>query len=79
MRKILIIDDLPQYLKLNKKNSICIRPFYGDVVKDRNTLKILGNVLKKIRFDADDSKDITDSLRIFKKDLYPDVIEELDD
>ena len=79
MRKILIIDDLPQYLKLNKKNSICIRPFYGDTVKDRNTLKILGNVLKKIRFDADDSKDITDSLRIFKKDLYPDVIEEIDD
>ena len=79
MKKMIVIDDSPQYLKLNKKNSICIKPFYGDTVEDRNTLKILGNVLKKIRFDADDTKDITESLRVYKKDLYPDVIEELDE
>ena len=79
LKNVLIIDDLPQYLEKHKKNSICIRPFLGDVIRDRNTLKILGKILKKIRFDADETNDITLSLKRCKDMLYPEVISELDE
>ena len=79
LKNVIIIDDLPQYLKLYKKNSICIRPFLGDVVRDKNTLKILGRILKKIRYDADETNDITLSLKRCKDMLYPEVISELDE
>ena len=54
---------MPQNFKLQKNNGICIKPFYGDVVSDRNTLKFLSIILEKIRYDADESNDIRDSLR----------------
>ena len=61
---------MPQAFKLHKKNGICIKGFYGDVVSDRNTLKILSIILEKIRFDADESKDIRDSLKKEENDIF---------
>ena len=69
LRRIIIIDNIPQSFKLQKNNGICIKPFYGDVVSDRNTLKILSIILEKIRFDADESKDIRDSLKKEENDI----------
>ena len=39
------------------------------------TLQILGNVLKKIRKDADSSGDIRLSLEKYREDLYPNVVD----
>ena len=69
IKKIIIVDNMPQAFKLHKKNGICIKGFYGDVVSDRNTLKILSIILEKIRFDADESKDIRDSLKKEENDI----------
>ena len=66
LKKIIIVDDLPKSFKLHKKNGICIKPFYGDIIAERNTLKILGNILYKIRFDAEESGDIRKSLKIHR-------------
>ena len=70
IKKIIIVDNMPQAFKLHKKNGICIKGFYGDVVSDRNTLKILSIILEKIRFDADESKDIRDSLKKEENDIF---------
>ena len=63
IKKIIIVDNLPNAFKLHRSNGICIKGFYGDTIADRNTLKILGNILERIRFDADETNDIRDSLR----------------
>ena len=63
IKKTIIIDNNPKYFKLQKNNGICIKPFYGDVVSDRNTLKVLGSILERIRYDADENNDIRDSLK----------------
>ena len=64
LRKIIIVDDIPHVFKLQKSNGICIKAFYGDVVGERNTLKLLGKILEKIRFDADENGgDIRKSLK----------------
>jgi Dullard-like phosphatase family protein len=62
LKNIIIVDDIPQVFKLQERNGICIKAFYGDIVTDRNTLKILGKILEKIRFDADEDGDIRKSL-----------------
>ena len=62
LKNIIIVDDISQVFKLQENNGICIKPFYGDVVSDRNTLKILGKILEKVRFDADEDGDIRKSL-----------------
>ena len=54
---------MPQAFKLNKFNGICIKAFYGDTVGDRNTLKVLSEILERIRYDADETNDIRYSLR----------------
>ena len=64
LKKIIIVDNLPHVFKLQKSNGICIKSFYGDVISDRNTLKILGKILEIIRFDADENEgDIRKSLK----------------
>ena len=68
IKNILIIDDMEQNFKYHKANGICIKPFYGDYEKDINILKILGQILIKIRMDADESGDIRISLNKQKKD-----------
>ena len=58
------MDDIPHTFKLQKSNGICIKPFYGDTISDRNTLKLLGKILETIRFDAEENdEDIRVSLQ----------------
>ena len=70
LKNILIVDDIAQVFKLQEKNGICIKAFYGDIVSDRNTLKILGKILEKIRFDADEEGDIRKSLEKQRSVIY---------
>ena len=74
LKKVIIIDDIARYFKLQKENGINIKPFCGNAKKDGNTLKILGNVLKKIRKDVENTGDIRISLNKFRNSLFPDVI-----
>ena len=76
LNSIIIIDDISKNFKYHKENGICIRPFCGNINTDNKTLKTLNNVLQKIRFDADETKDIRISLNKFKYLLYPVVISE---
>ena len=62
LKNIIIVDDIPQVFKLQERNGICIKPFYGDAITDRNTLKILGKILEIVRFDAEETGDIRKSL-----------------
>ena len=62
LKNIIIVDDIPQVFKMQEKNGICIKAFYGDIVTERNTLKILGKILERVRFDADEDGDIRKSL-----------------
>jgi Dullard-like phosphatase family protein len=46
LKRIIIVDDIPHVFKLQKNNGLCIKAFYGDVISDRNTLKLgLGNLI----------------------------------
>ena len=74
LKNIIIIDDISTYFKKQKSNGICIRPFNGNIISDRKTLKTLNCVLQTIRYDADETKDIRISLNKFKHLLYPNVI-----
>ena len=71
LKNVIIIDDISRYFKLQKENGIWIKPFCGNVLSDRNTLKTLNNILQKIRFDADETKDIRISLEKYRHLLYP--------
>ena len=62
VKNILIVDDTYKNFKNHKLNGISIKPFYGDVYNDKNTLRILGSILYKIRYDADITGDIRISL-----------------
>ena len=62
LKNIIIVDDIPQVFKMQERNGICIKPFSGDIVSERNTLKILGKILEKVRFDAEEDGDIRKSL-----------------
>ena len=62
VKNIIIVDDNYKNFKYHKSNGICIKPFFGDSLNDKNTLKILGNILYKIRYDADLTGDIRISL-----------------
>jgi Dullard-like phosphatase family protein len=78
IKKIIIIDDIPRYFKLQKDNGINIKPFLGNISSDKNTLKTLAYILKKIRIDAKETNDIRISLKKFKHMLYPDVINSME-
>ena len=68
LKNTLIIDNnINNIHKSNRDNSICIKPFYGDIENEKNTLQLLGNVLNKIRYDAEITGDIGNSL---KKEKY---------
>ena len=69
VKNIIIVDDNYNNFKFHKSNGICIKPFYGDTINDKNTLKILGNILFKIRYDADLTGDIRISLNKEKNSL----------
>ena len=60
IKKIIIVDNMPQSFKLQKKNGICIKGFYGNL-KDE-TLKDLSEILEKVRNDVNYTNDIRISL-----------------
>ena len=62
LKTILIIDNLPQAFKLQKENGIWVKAFYGDCKGDNETLKNLGDLLERIKYDAMKTKDIRISL-----------------
>jgi len=62
LKTILIIDNLPQAFKLQNENGIWVKAFYGDCKGDNETLKNLGDVLERIKYDAMITKDIRISL-----------------
>ena len=78
MKKILIVDDIPQVFKLQKNNGICIKAFYGDLVSERNTLKILGKLLERIRYEAEDYGDIRKSLDKYRSFIFTHITTNLD-
>ena len=78
LKNILIVDDIPQMFKSHKNNGICIRPFYGDVVSDKYTLKLLGEILKNIRYDADKCGDIRKSLNKYKNFIFMNITNNFD-
>ena len=69
VKNIIIVDDNYKNFKYHKSNGICIKPFFGDSLNDKNTLKILGNILYKIRYDADLTGDIRISLNKEKNSI----------
>ena len=78
LKNIIIIDDIPRYFHLQKRNGINIKPFCGNILSDTKTLKTLNNVLKKIRVDVEETGDIRISLEKYKNLLYPNVINEIE-
>ena len=78
LKKVIIIDDIPRYFHLQKRNGINIKPFCGNILSDTKTLKTLNNVLKKIRADCDETDDIRISLEKYRHLLYPNVINEIE-
>ena len=62
LKTILIIDNLPQAFKLQNENGIWVKAFYGDCKGDNETLKNLGDLLERIKYDAMKTKDIRISL-----------------
>ena len=77
LKNVIVVDNIKQYYK-NKENLICIKSFFGDVNNDKKTLKLLGNVLKEIKTDSENSGDIRTSINQLKYKLYPKVINSLD-
>ena len=78
MKNLVIIDINNKYYKLNKENLICIKSFNGDVNKDKDTLKLLGNFLKELQYDSEKTGDIRMSLNKLIYKLYPKVVNYLD-
>ena len=79
LKRIIIVDDIPHVFKLQKNNGLCIKAFYGDVISDRNTLKLLGKILEKIRFDAEENDgDIRKSLKKQRNLIFTNITTSLD-
>ena len=70
IKNIIILDKDQSLLKLNKENIIFVKPFYGDVNNDRNLLKNLIEILKKINYDMEDTEDIRVSLIKHKLEIF---------
>ena len=70
VKNTIIVDNISNNFIMHKSNGICIKPFYGDIINDRNTLKLLGNILQKIRYDAEQTGDIRKSLQKQKNFIY---------
>jgi len=78
LNSFIIIDNVSKNYKLQKENVICIRPFCGNITSDKKTLKTLNDVLQRIRYDVDKTKDIRISLDKYKYLLYPIVINDME-
>ena len=76
---IIIEDNINNICKSNIDNTICIKPFYGDIDNEKNTLQLLGNVLNKIRYDAEITGDITNSLKKEKYSIITEISSNLEE
>ena len=76
---IIIEDNINNIHKLNRDNAICIKPFYGDEENENNTLQLLGNILNKIRYDAEITGDITKSLLKEKYNIITEISSNLEE
>ena len=73
LKNVIIVDDMAKNFVLHKSNGICIKPFKGDIINNRNTLELLGKILQKIRYDADITGDIRISLQEQKNIIYSEI------
>jgi len=46
LKNVIIVDDMAKNFVLHKSNGICIKPFKGDIINNRNTLELLGKIIK---------------------------------
>ena len=69
-KHIIIIYKDQNIYKTKNDNIIYIKPFYGDVQNDGNILNNLTELLKKIKYDVDDSDDIRISLNNYKEEIF---------
>ena len=76
---IIIEDNINNIHKLNRDNAICIKPFYGEEENEKNTLQLLGNILNKIRYDAEITGDITKSLLKEKYNIITEISSNLEE
>ena len=76
---IIVDDNINIIQKFNRDNTICIKPFYGDNSNEKNTLQILGNILNKIRYDAEITGDIAKSLQKEKYNIITEISSNLEE
>ena len=67
LKQFIIIDTTLNKFKAYKNNILTIKPFYGDIRSDKNTLNYLSQLLQRIRIDVDTSEDIRISINKYKK------------
>ena len=67
IKNFIIVDTSINRFQIHKNNILTIKPFYGDIRKDKNTLLFLSQLLQKIRNDSDTSEDIRISINKYKK------------
>ena len=78
-KTVIIEDNINNVHKLDRDNTICIKPFFGDDENEKNTLQLLGNILNKIRYDAEITGDITKSLFKEKYNIITAISSNLED
>ncbi len=76
---IIIEDNINNIFYYNRDNLICIKPFYGDISNEKNTLQLLGNILNKIRYDAEITGDISKSLHKEKYNIITEISTNLEE
>ena len=79
IKRIIIIDKEQNIFKLNTENEniIYVKPFYGDIINDRNILKNLNDLLKKIRYEIEDNDNIKLSIKRHKLDIFTKISTQL--
>lgn len=66
-KKFIIIDSSLNRFKIFKNNLLIIKPFYGDIREDKNSLNYLSQLLHNIGIDADTTEDVRISINKYKK------------
>ena len=67
LKQFIIIDTTFNKFKIHRNNILTIKPFYGDIRNDKNTLNFLSQLLQRIRMDVETSEDIRISINKYKK------------
>ena len=76
---IIIEDNINNVYKSNLDNTICIKPFYGECNNEKNTLQLLGNILNKVRYDAEITGDIRKSIMKEKYNIITEISSNLEE